>query len=606
MSLENTTSKVTANGNGVANVFSFSPIVIFSPREAGVHDLVVTKVVIATEAETILTEGTGASNYSVSVASYPGAGSITFPATGATRLAVGEKIVIKRKVALKQYATLGNQGAYLAATQEEMHNRHTMVDLQQQEELDRAVKVPIGSTDTPEDLLQTLSDDAASAQAASVTAVAAQAAAEMARDEAEAAAATLPVASAPNSLSFPRVNAAGDGWEYETAAEVAAAVQPFIGGGTATITAGENLSIRNLVYQDIFNQRGGGADRWYQVDTDAVSPVRISPRIGIALAAISSGATGSVQVRPGRVSGFSGLTAGQAVYTHTTAGGLTQTAPAIPATATQNASRLIGYAASATEIDFDPEDDTIFTGRNSAVAVDGTITVQHWPDTGAREREQAAYLVQVVANALVPGATGTNIGDFTGNGGLAGIFDGITNQDNSGSGFKSTATFGFAGKTYSPGKRVAQAVVWGSNNFGYVASSNPTVTLVLRGKTGTAPANRTDGTSLGSLAFTDTGNESGNPRTIASSDTVTVWDHVWIDFSHAAAADNCFIAEIQITEALPARDEPLTIGSPTVNSTATDRVNVRYDDGAGANADTRTTFINRTNATRDLAGEVVL
>ena len=55
-----------------------------------------------------------------------------------------------------------------------------------------------------------------------------------------------------------------------------------------------------------------------------------------------------------------------------------------------------------------------------------------------------------------------------------------------------------------------------------------------------------------------------------------------------------------------ARDEPLTIGGSIANGTATDRVNVRYDDGSGANADTRTTFINRTGASRDMACEVML
>jgi hypothetical protein len=388
--------------------------------------------------------------------------------------------------------------------------------------------------------------------------------------------------------------------------KLAAEVIASLAGGSETIVAGEAIANRDLIYQDVFNQRGGGADRWYKVDADAITPVRIGPRLGIALAAIASGAAGSVQVRAGRVTGFSGLTPGQPVFASAVAGGVTQTAPAIPASGTQNASRLIGYAASATEIDFDPEDDTVFTARNSAVAVDGTITVQHWSDTGAREREQAAYLVQSQATALVPGGTGTNFGDFTGNGGLAGIFDGVTNQNNAGAGYKNAATFGFAGKTYSGGKRIAQAVVWGGNNTGYVVGNNPTVTLVLRGKTGTAPSSRTDGTSLGSISFTDTENESGNPRTIVSSDTTTVWDHVWIDFSHNGAAENSFIAEIQFTELVGARDEPLTIGGSLANASATDRVNVRYDDGSGANADTRTTFINRTGATRDLAVEVAL
>lgn len=379
--------------------------------------------------------------------------------------------------------------------------------------------------------------------------------------------------------------------------------------GTATITAGENLADRDVIYQDVFNQRGGGTGLWYKVDTDATSPVRISPRVGIALAAIASGNTGSAQVLAGRVSGFSGLTAGAPVWASATAGGVTQTEPVIPSSGTQIATRLVGYAASATEIDFEPSADTVFTARNSALAVDGTITVQHWNDAGARDREQGAYLVQVPSTALVPGGTGTNIGDFTwgSTAGLPGIFDGVTNQANVNGGGKTTATSGYFGKTYSGGKRITQAVVWGSNTDGYVNGANPTVTLVLRAKTGTAPASRTDGTSLGSVSFTDTADESGNPRTIASSDTTTLWDHVWIDFSHNGGAANCYVAEAQFTEVSgAARDEPLTIGGVTVNASATDRVIVRYDDGAGANADTRTTFINRTNATRDLAVEVVL
>jgi len=379
-----------------------------------------------------------------------------------------------------------------------------------------------------------------------------------------------------------------------------------VAGASIQVTAGEALTIYDLIYQDVFNQRGFGADRWYKVDTDATAPVRISPRIGIALAAIASGASGAAQARSGRVSGFSGLTAGQAVFASATAGAVTQTAPAIPASGTQNATRLIGYAASATEIDFDPEDDTVFTARNSSVAVDGTLTVQHWVDTGGREREQAAYLVQVSSTAAVSGGTGTSIGDFTSAAGLAAVFNGFTSQSIDGSGTK-VGTSGYVGKTYSPGKSIQQAVVYGSSDAGYVRSINPTVTLVLRGKTGTAPASRTDGTQFGTLSFTDTGNESASPRTVASTDQTTVWNHVWIDFSHNGASNECAIAEITFTEVSgTARDEPLTIGGSIANATATDRVNVRYDDGAGANADTRTTFINRTGATRDLACEVVL
>jgi hypothetical protein len=253
MSLENTTPKVTASGNGVATVFSFAPIVVYSPREAGLHDLVVTKVVVATEVETVLTEGSGAANYSVSVASYPGSGSITFPATGATRLATGEQLVIKRKLAIKQYATLSNQGAYLAETQEEMHNRHTMIDLQQQEELDRAIKVPIGSTDTPEELLaDVLALQGAAADAAASAAAAAASAAEAA---ASAGAVTVPI--------------------------------PVISGGTGATTAAAartNLGLGALAVKATV----ATAD----VDNNAITPAKLS-RTGTAGQVLTSGGAGA-------------------------------------------------------------------------------------------------------------------------------------------------------------------------------------------------------------------------------------------------------------------------------------------------------------------------
>lgn len=98
------------------------------------------------------------------------------------------------------------------------------------------------------------------------------------------------------------------------------------------------------------------------------------------------------------------------------------------------------------------------------------------------------------------------------------------------------------GKTLASATKISKAVVYGSNNEGFVgAGSNPSVTLTLYGKQGTAPSSLTNGTSLGSATFTDTSNESGG-RTINSSDTTTSWDHVWIVIS---TQDNMCISEIQ-------------------------------------------------------------
>lgn len=144
MTVETTKAKEIASGNGVATVFSFSPIVIFDTT-----DLEVTKT-DTSGIETLLVEGTGETNYSVSAASgsFPSAtgvtGSITYPATGVTNiLQTGEKITIRRVLPLLQQTDLENQGGYFADIQEAQFDKVVMQNIQQQEELDRVVKAPV-------------------------------------------------------------------------------------------------------------------------------------------------------------------------------------------------------------------------------------------------------------------------------------------------------------------------------------------------------------------------------------------------------------------------------------------------------------------------------
>ena len=140
MTISSQTSKVTASGNDVATTFSFSPIVIF---ESGNLVVVVTD---AAGTETTISEGTGSTNYSVSVSSYPGTGSITYPASGGTPLATGATITIKRVLTLEQSLDLDNQGGYFADLQETAFDKAIAVDIQQQEEIDRSFRFPIGYT----------------------------------------------------------------------------------------------------------------------------------------------------------------------------------------------------------------------------------------------------------------------------------------------------------------------------------------------------------------------------------------------------------------------------------------------------------------------------
>lgn len=134
-------------GNGVATSFSFSPMVIFNSS-----DLLVIKTDANGDDET-LSEGTSSTTYSVSVTDYPGTGSITYPASGGTPLAADEYITIKRVLPILQETDLENGGGYFADVQEAALDRLTMIDLQQQEAIDRSLQLPVSvsgvSTELP-------------------------------------------------------------------------------------------------------------------------------------------------------------------------------------------------------------------------------------------------------------------------------------------------------------------------------------------------------------------------------------------------------------------------------------------------------------------------
>jgi len=139
MTVETQLQKVVSNGNDSTTSFPFS-FVITSEDDLSV---VVTD---SNGVETTISKGTGTSNYSVTVASYPGSGSITYPATLGTALATGSTITVKRLLTIEQMTDLTNKGEYNPETQERQFDKFIMIDLQQQEELDRAIKVPVSYT----------------------------------------------------------------------------------------------------------------------------------------------------------------------------------------------------------------------------------------------------------------------------------------------------------------------------------------------------------------------------------------------------------------------------------------------------------------------------
>jgi hypothetical protein len=139
------------------------------------------------------------------------------------------------------------------------------------------------------------------------------------------------------------------------------------------------------------------------------------------------------------------------------------------------------------------------------------------------------------------------IGDMVNGGGLNDAFDGDETEAAADGAALTSGTVAYVGVTFAADKPVRSCVVYGSNDAGFVSAINPTVTITLYGKTGAAPANyATEGTSIGSVSFTDTADESAG-RTITMTDTVSEWDHVWVGIAHNGAANQINCAEVRIT-----------------------------------------------------------
>ena len=207
MTVESQTTKVEGLGNDSATVFSFSPLIIFATT-----DITVT-LVDADDNETLLSEGTGDSAYSVSSIDATGStGSITYPEDEVTPIATGVSVVIKRVLTLEQTTDLSPQGGYFANTQETAFDKQLMISLQQQEELDRVLKYPVGEPTSTSAELPNLTDRKGNVLGFDSTS-----------GEPEAVAAsgvgTLPGPADGTALGYIRINAGKTAYEQRTIAE---------------------------------------------------------------------------------------------------------------------------------------------------------------------------------------------------------------------------------------------------------------------------------------------------------------------------------------------------------------------------------------------------
>jgi len=157
MTISTTRSAVSYVGNGVTTSFDFTfPI----PVGALVVTLTEAKKVTPLAASAYTATGLGGDK--------GGAVTLATPPTAA------QTVTIRRLVDLTQETSLVTGAAFYAEVVESTHDRHAMADQQLQEQLDRAVKVPVGSGLDPDDYLATIEaarDDAQAAAEAAATAV---------------------------------------------------------------------------------------------------------------------------------------------------------------------------------------------------------------------------------------------------------------------------------------------------------------------------------------------------------------------------------------------------------------------------------------------------
>lgn len=151
MTVATQTNPVQATGNGVTRTWSYSPIVIYASTE-----LEVITTIIATGVETVRTLGTGSTNFSNNLTSFPGTGSIQFPAAGGTLLPSTERINIRRVVTLEQQTDLVNQGPYEPERLEDQFDKIVFMAIQLQEQLNRSLHIQRSELTTADSELPSL------------------------------------------------------------------------------------------------------------------------------------------------------------------------------------------------------------------------------------------------------------------------------------------------------------------------------------------------------------------------------------------------------------------------------------------------------------------
>ena len=156
----------------------------------------------------------------------------------------------------------------------------------------------------------------------------------------------------------------------------------------------------------------------------------------------------------------------------------------------------------------------------------------------------SAFLGKDAANGtgLVAASEGTVIGDLTLHGGNAAAFN--SNRTETTAGAANTGDDRYIGKTWGSLTTITGFKIWAYTDKGFREGSTADVTITLYGKTGSAPANSSDGTSLKVITVSPDSTTSSPPATAESFGgfTAGAYLHNWVKIT---VGSNCHVGELE-------------------------------------------------------------
>lgn len=374
-----------------------------------------------------------------------------------------------------------------------------------------------------------------------------------------------------------------------------------VNAGTSTGTAGEAITVNATnglaaVYFDTMNDRGNGVGDVHALDCDATGPSRIGKHVGILTSNASANDTITVTVGAGLITGLANLTANADIWAHpNVAGAITQTAPPIPGDGNQSAVIPLGRAVNASAMWFQPPGEITIVKHHDSLANNTGSNVSIPTDTGAMDRQVAAYLT---TGGTANVSSGTNVAaGYTGGGGANAAFDGNTAQNSTQGAFASATSSGYnnyVGKSGLANLTITGATIIAATNNGFVNGIAAGYAVMVSTDGGGNFTNVATGTSNGASA--ETLNE--NFAAVAN-----VTDIRWV--FNGNGVNGGTVAELTVRQSTGgSRQEPITVQGATY---ATGNViAVRHDDGTGNGSDNTTNFKNVTGAAINVTFEVVL